>query len=179
MACTHGAERKRDSANAGSRWSSARSGSAGSPTHGCSTRCDPCRASGSCRRRRAQAYDDAPLAIGFGQTISQPHIVAYMTEALECPARRIEVLEIGTGSGYQAAVLGELAREVYTIEIVPELAEARQRAARAELRKRPRPRGRRLRRMAGAGPLRSHHRHGCARRDSAPLIEQLRPAAGS
>lgn len=67
------------------------------------------------------AYDDTPLPIGFEQTISQPFIVAYMTEALEVePEHR--VLEIGTGSGYQAAVLGEIARRVYTIEIVPELA---------------------------------------------------------
>jgi len=69
----------------------------------------------------ARAYDDGPLAIGFGQTISQPYIVAYMTEALDVsPTHR--VLEIGTCSGYQAAVLSEIAREVYTIEIVPELA---------------------------------------------------------
>jgi protein-L-isoaspartate(D-aspartate) O-methyltransferase len=68
-----------------------------------------------------RAYDDTPLAIGFGQTISQPYIVAYMTEALAVqPTHR--VLEIGTGSGYQAAVLGQLAREVYTIEIVSGLA---------------------------------------------------------
>ena len=68
-----------------------------------------------------RAYDDMPLPIGLGQTISQPYIVAYMTEMLGVtPDHR--VLEIGTGSGYQAAVLGELAREVYTIEIVPELA---------------------------------------------------------
>jgi protein-L-isoaspartate(D-aspartate) O-methyltransferase len=72
------------------------------------------------------AYDDSPLPIGFGQTISQPYIVAYMTELLEVAPEHV-VLEIGTGSGYQAAVLGELAREVYTIEIVPEL--ARQSAA--------------------------------------------------
>ena len=74
----------------------------------------------------ARAYEDTPLSIGSGQTISQPYIVAYMTEALEVrPSDR--VLEIGTGSGYQAAVLGLLAREVYTVEIVPEL--ARQAAA--------------------------------------------------
>jgi protein-L-isoaspartate(D-aspartate) O-methyltransferase len=67
------------------------------------------------------AYEDGPLPIGFGQTISQPYIVAYMTEALQLqPSHR--VLEIGTGSGYQAAVLAEIVREVYTIEIVPELA---------------------------------------------------------
>lgn len=66
------------------------------------------------------AYDDSPLPIGKGQTISQPYIVAFMTEALELsPEDR--VLEVGTGSGYQAAVLAELVREVYSIEIIPEL----------------------------------------------------------
>ena len=68
------------------------------------------------------AYADTPIGIGRGQTISQPYIVAFMTEALKVKSTD-RVLEIGTGSGYQAAVLGELAREVYTIEIVPELAE--------------------------------------------------------
>lgn len=67
------------------------------------------------------AYEDHPLPIGEEQTISQPYIVAYMTEALALkPTER--VLEIGTGSGYQAAILGELAAEVYSIEIIPELA---------------------------------------------------------
>lgn len=67
------------------------------------------------------AYDDRPLPIGEGQTISQPYIVAYMSDLLEvAPDHR--VLEIGTGSGYQAAVLAKLAKEVYTIEIVPDLA---------------------------------------------------------
>jgi protein-L-isoaspartate(D-aspartate) O-methyltransferase len=71
---------------------------------------------------RAEAYGDHPLPIGHGQTISQPYIVAFMSEALRLePSHR--VLEIGTGSGYQAAVLGELAGEVYTIEIVEALAE--------------------------------------------------------
>jgi protein-L-isoaspartate(D-aspartate) O-methyltransferase len=69
----------------------------------------------------SRAYADSPLAIGYGQTISQPFIVAYMTEALDV-APTHKVLEIGTGSGYQAAVLGELSRTVFTIEIVPELA---------------------------------------------------------
>jgi len=70
---------------------------------------------------RSQAYDDIPLAIGFNQTISQPYIVAYMTDVLDVhDAHR--VLEIGTGSAYQTAVLATLAREVWTIEIVPELA---------------------------------------------------------
>jgi protein-L-isoaspartate(D-aspartate) O-methyltransferase len=71
---------------------------------------------------RPFAYDDRPLPIGRGQTISQPYIVAYMTEALLLePSHR--VLEIGTGSGYQAAVLAEIARQVYSIEIVPDLAD--------------------------------------------------------
>jgi protein-L-isoaspartate(D-aspartate) O-methyltransferase len=71
--------------------------------------------------QRRYAYDDTPLPIGSGQTISQPFIVGYMTAALE-PAKTDRVLEIGTGSGYQAAVLAELVGEVYTIEIVPALA---------------------------------------------------------
>ena len=72
--------------------------------------------------QRSSAYDDSPLPIGHGQTISQPYIVAFMTEALDiAPGHR--VLEIGTGSGYQAAVLGSLAKDVFTIEIVPPLAE--------------------------------------------------------
>jgi protein-L-isoaspartate(D-aspartate) O-methyltransferase len=69
----------------------------------------------------SRAHADTPLPIGAGQTISQPYIVAYMTEVLGV-APSHKVLEVGTGSGYQAAILGELAREVYTIEIVPELA---------------------------------------------------------
>jgi protein-L-isoaspartate(D-aspartate) O-methyltransferase len=69
------------------------------------------------------AYQDQPLPIGYGQTISQPYIVAWMTELLELEPGA-KVLEIGTGSGYQAAVLAELPDvEVYTIEIVPELAD--------------------------------------------------------
>ncbi len=73
------------------------------------------------------AYADTPLPIGHGQTISQPYIVAFMSEALELKGGE-RVLEIGTGSGYQAAVLAELAKDVYTIEIVEPLArEARTR----------------------------------------------------
>lgn len=70
---------------------------------------------------REEAYDDHPLPIGMGQTISQPYIVALMTELLDLePDDR--VLEIGTGSGYQAAVLSRIVKEVYTVEIIPELA---------------------------------------------------------
>lgn len=66
------------------------------------------------------AYGDEPLPIGEGQTISQPYIVAYMTEALRLRGRE-KVLEIGTGSGYQTAILAEIAKEVYTVELIPEL----------------------------------------------------------
>ena len=71
---------------------------------------------------KSYSYEDTPLPIGFGQTISQPYIVAYMTEQLNVKKSDV-VLEIGTGSGYQAAVLSLLAKEVYTIEIIPELCE--------------------------------------------------------
>ena len=81
--------------------------------------------------QRAEAYGDHPVPIGYSQTISQPYIVAFMTQAIDVrPTDR--VLEIGTGSGYQAAILGELAREVFTIEIVEPLAE-RARATLASL----------------------------------------------
>ena len=69
---------------------------------------------------RHLAYEDGPLPIGNGQTISQPYIVAFMTEAIN-PKPGMKVLEIGTGSGYQAAVLGEIVAEVYSIEIVEPL----------------------------------------------------------
>jgi protein-L-isoaspartate(D-aspartate) O-methyltransferase len=72
---------------------------------------------------RDRAYGDCPLPIGHGQTISQPYIVAFMTEALHLDPNS-RVLEIGTGSGYQAAVCAQIAREVFTIEIVPELAKS-------------------------------------------------------
>jgi protein-L-isoaspartate(D-aspartate) O-methyltransferase len=71
---------------------------------------------------QSRAYEDTPLPIGLNQTISQPFIVAYMTEALQLSSEHT-VLEIGSGSGYQAAVLAELVRQVYTIEIIPELAD--------------------------------------------------------
>ena len=69
-----------------------------------------------------RAYDDTPLPIGYDQTISQPYVVAYMTEAAALRPDA-KVLDIGTGSGYQAAVLAEIVSRVYSIEIVPELAE--------------------------------------------------------
>ena len=69
-----------------------------------------------------QAYEDRPLPIGHGQTISQPFIVALMTDLLQVGPEAV-VLEVGTGSGYQAAVLAHLVRDVHTIEIIPELAE--------------------------------------------------------
>jgi protein-L-isoaspartate(D-aspartate) O-methyltransferase len=76
---------------------------------------------------RPFAYDDRPLPIGRGQTISQPYIVAYMTDALQLePAHT--VLEIGTGSGYQAAILAAIVKQVYSVEIVPDLAETARRA---------------------------------------------------
>jgi protein-L-isoaspartate(D-aspartate) O-methyltransferase len=79
---------------------------------------------------QSQAYTDRPLPIGYGQTISQPYIVALMTELLELESTD-RVLEIGTGSGYQAAILGEIVAEVYTVEIVDPLAkEATERLAR-------------------------------------------------
>lgn len=72
---------------------------------------------------QAAAYDDRPLSIGFGQTISQPFIVALMIQALELRGDE-KVLEVGTGSGYVAAILAQLAAEVITVECIPELAES-------------------------------------------------------
>jgi protein-L-isoaspartate(D-aspartate) O-methyltransferase len=72
---------------------------------------------------QAAAYENRPLPIGYGQTISQPYIVALMTDLLE-PEPGDVMLEVGTGSGYQAAVLAELVRRVYSVEIIPELAQS-------------------------------------------------------
>jgi protein-L-isoaspartate(D-aspartate) O-methyltransferase len=69
---------------------------------------------------KSVAYTDSPLQIGYGQTISQPYIVAFMTEVIK-PKKDFKVLEIGTGSGYQAAILAEIVDSVYTIEIIKEL----------------------------------------------------------
>jgi protein-L-isoaspartate(D-aspartate) O-methyltransferase len=75
---------------------------------------------------RHAAYDDKPLPIGWDQTISQPYIIAYMTEALELAGDE-KVLELGTGSGYQTAILAELCRWVITVERIPELADSARR----------------------------------------------------
>jgi protein-L-isoaspartate(D-aspartate) O-methyltransferase len=72
-----------------------------------------------------RAYDDGPLPIGYGQTISQPYIVAYMTAVID-PKPGQKILEIGTGSGYQAAVLAEIVDSVFTIEIITELSNSSQ-----------------------------------------------------
>jgi protein-L-isoaspartate(D-aspartate) O-methyltransferase len=85
-------------------------------------------------RARDYAYDDGPLPIGEGQTISQPYVVAYMIEAVE-PDPTDRALEIGTGSGYSAAVLGSIVAEAYTVERLPALAEsAARRLARLDFR---------------------------------------------
>ena len=76
---------------------------------------------------RQYAYIDSPVSIGQGQTISQPYIVGLMTQTVD-PQPGDRALEVGTGSGYQAAVLGELVQEVYTIEIIPDLAERAEKA---------------------------------------------------
>ena len=81
--------------------------------------------------QRGEAYEDRPIPIGHGQTISQPYIVAYMTEALRVGVEH-RVLEIGTGCGYQTAILAQLAAEVYSIERVPELAERARRTLAAQ-----------------------------------------------
>lgn len=78
------------------------------------------------RKFRDRAYRDEPLPIGCNQTISQPYIVAYMIEQLQLTGSE-KVLEIGTGSGYQTAILSELGKEVFTVEIIPALAEAARR----------------------------------------------------
>ena len=75
------------------------------------------------KRYRSKAYENVPLPIGHGQTISQPYVVALMTDLLELK-QDDKVLEVGTGSGYQAAILAELTDEIYTIEIIEKLAES-------------------------------------------------------
>ena len=124
--------------------------------------------------QRKSAYLDGALPIGNGQTITSPYVVAFMTEKLE-PQATDKVLEIGTGSGYQASVLSRLVAEVYTIEIVEPLG---QRAARTiqrlGYRQRPRQDRRRLSRLAGTRALRQDHCHLLAGGHSSQLVDQLR-----
>ena len=109
------------------RWSSVRAGGGAFGMPRCWRPCGAFRASASwAPRYAARAYDDRPLLIGEGQTISQPYIVAAMTEALQLQAGD-RVLEVGTGSGYSAAVLAEIVAEVYTIERIESLAESARR----------------------------------------------------
>ena len=121
------------------------------------------------------AYDDAPLPIGEEQTISQPFVVALMAEALEIrPGDK--VLEIGAGSGYAAAVLSRLAREVWTVERHPSLArEARERMAAARVPERLRPPRRRHSRLAGARALRRHRGGGRRPRGPSGPARSARP----
>jgi len=127
------------------------------------------------RDRQRYAYDDYPLPIGQGQTISQPYIVAFMTEALKLRPNS-KVLEIGTGSGYQAAVCAEIARQVYTIEIVEALAKS----AKEQLKKLGYPN---VFVKAGDGffgwpekaPFDAIIGTAAARRIPEPLLEQLKP----
>ena len=129
--------------------------------------------------RAAQAYEDHPLPIGHGQTISQPYIVAFMTEAAGLRGGET-VLEIGTGSGYQAAVLCQIAARVYTIEIVAPLAEAFGGAAgAARLRERVRALRRRLPGLAGGRALRrdpGHRRRAPDPRAAQAAAQGRRPA---
>ena len=83
------------------------------------------------QRQRSAAYGDHPWEIGYGQTISQPYIVAYMIEKLALASGE-KVLEIGAGSGYEAAVLSELGMDVYSVEVIPELAKSALEALEAE-----------------------------------------------
>ena len=112
----------------GSEWCKSRFSPAEFETHESWGPFEKFGATGSCRRGvQPSAYEDSALPIGLGQTISQPYVVAFMTEALELKPQD-RVLEVGTGSGYQAAVLSLLVREVYSMEIVERLgreAEAR------------------------------------------------------
>jgi hypothetical protein len=124
---------------------------------------------------RPHAYDDAPVPIGYGQTASQPYMVAVMTE-LRSSVRTRVVLEIGTGSGYQAAILAEVAGEVYSIEILEPLAARRAAHARAaRVRARARAAGGRLSRLARGGAVRCDRGHGRAARGA----EGVARAAGA
>ena len=129
---------------------------------------------------RHLAFANGPLAIGHGQTISQPYIVALMTDLL-APRPQDCILEIGTGSGYQAAVLAELVRQVYSVEIIAALATAAgQRLAATRLRQCQRQACGRLPWLAGACPLRRdrRHRRGAAGSAAAGRTTEARGATG-
>ena len=148
---------------------------AASTTNACSTRWRASRASCSCPLRlAAHAYDDAALPIGSGQTISQPYMVARICSELALRGGE-RVLDVGTGSGYQAAVLAELAAEVHSIERIPELAERARATLDAAGYGEPRARARRRRdaRAPGARALRRDRR---GRRRAGPAALALRPA---
>ena len=116
---------------------------------------------------RPDAYEDGPLPIGYDQTISQPYIVAFMTEQLR-PKPSDRVLEIGSGSGYQAAILAELVSDVYTIDISRAAGEnCRSNTATLGLQKRARQGRRRLQRLARRGAVRCDHCDLRAGQDSA------------
>ncbi len=125
--------------------------------------------------QQRNAYRDSPLPIGYGQTISQPYIVAYMTAAIE-PQPDFRVLEIGAGSGYQAAVLAEIVDSVYTIEIIPALAkwahERLQLAGYSDVRVRA---GDGYYGWVEAGPFDAIVVTAAAPHIPPPLIEQLKP----
>jgi protein-L-isoaspartate(D-aspartate) O-methyltransferase len=124
---------------------------------------------------RGSAYEDRPLPIGYGQTISQPFIVALMTDMLALGPDDV-VLEIGTGSGYQAAVLARLVREVHSIEIIPDLAEAaRSRLARLGFGNVETYVGDGYYGVEDAAPFDAIVVTAAASQVPAPLIEQLKP----
>jgi protein-L-isoaspartate(D-aspartate) O-methyltransferase len=124
---------------------------------------------------RRSAYEDRPLPIGYGQTISQPFIVALMTDMLALGPDDV-VLEVGTGSGYQAAVLARLVREVHSIEIIPGLAEAaRSRLARLGFRNVETYVGDGYYGVEDAAPFDAIVVTAAASQVPAPLIEQLKP----
>ena len=127
------------------------------------------------RELESSAYGDHPLPIGYEQTISQPYVVAYMTAAIR-PKQGMKVLEVGTGSGYQAAVLAEAGCEVYTIEISKELAaSARERLARLGYGRVRTRHGDGYMGWAEAAPFDAIIVTAAADRTPPPLIEQLKP----
>lgn len=122
-----------------------------------------------------EAYEDAPLPIGSGQTISQPYVVALMTSAI-APRRHDRVLEIGTGSGYQAAILAHLAGRVYTIERLPDLlVEAEERLRRLGVTNVATRLGDGAKGWVEAAPFQGIVVTAAAPRVPAPLLEQLAP----